>query len=379
MADLSYNGVMKKLLLISAIAPFPQTSGGAMRIYETIKHLSTKYELTVLMFGDQINDQEEKAFLDKSCEAWQVFPLRERFLTPRLPYYFSCWENINLILELHKLLATKTFAQVRVEFTQIAYLAEYLPENVEKVFVAHDISTISFQRRMQQQTNLAKKSFALFNLLQIKAFEKKWLKQYDKVVAVSAHDQKELLRRFRLKNVTVEQNGLEAIRFLEKLPNDHQVSIGYIGAFSHPPNKIAVKHIINKIIPKLEKKQLDYELILAGENDLKNDNQRIKNLGRVKKIEDFYARIQILVAPIMAGSGTRIKILEALSFGIPVVTTEIGAEGIDIDSSYLQIVRDDDEWLEAIGRAKNELREEDKKKLKEQLQGFLWSESFRES
>lgn len=370
---------MKKLLLISAIAPFPQTSGGATRIFETIKHLSTKYELTVLMFGDQINDKEEKAFLDKTCENWQVFPLRQRFFSPHLPYYFSCWENINLILELHKLLATKTFAQVRVEFTQIAYLVEYLPENVEKVFVAHDISTISFQRRMQQQSHLAKKSFALFNLLQIKAFEKKWLKQYDKVVAVSAHDQKELLDRFQLKNVVVEQNGLEAIRFLEKLPNDHQVSIGYIGSFSHPPNKIAVKQIINKIIPKLEKKQLDYEFILAGENDLKTDNQRIKNLGPVKKIEDFYARIQILVAPIMAGSGTRIKILESLSFGIPVVTTAIGAEGIDIDSSYLQIVRDDDEWLEAIGRAKNELREEDKKKLKEQLQGFLWSESFRES
>ena len=242
---------MKKMLLISAIAPFPQTSGGATRIYETIKHLSAKYELTVLLFGDQINDQEEKAFLDKTCETWQVFPLRERFFSTHLPYYFSCWENINLILELHKLLATKTFAQVRVEFTQIAYLVEYLPENVEKVFVAHDISTVSFQRRMQQQSNLAKKSFALFNLAQIRAFEKKWLKQYDKVVAVSAHDQKELLRLFHLKKVTVEQNGLEAIRFLEKLPNDHQVSIGYIGAFSHPPNKIAVKHIINKIIPKL--------------------------------------------------------------------------------------------------------------------------------
>jgi len=91
-------------------------------------------------------------------------------------------------------------------------------------------------------------------------------------------------------------------------------------------------------------------MYIAGKNnqneieELVNESKLIKkdriiNLGFVEKESNFYKKINILVAPIISGSGTRIKILESLSFGIPVITTEIGAEGLNFNKNFLVIVK----------------------------------------
>lgn len=368
----------KKLLLISAIAPFPQTSGGAVRIYQTIKHLREKYEIYFLSFGETPTEQVERDFLDQHCRKWQFFSLSRRKLFSPLPYYFSCWKNQALEEVMSNWLQTEKFTQTRIEFTQIAYLVAFVPSTIKKVFVAHDISTVAFARRMQQQKNLLKKIWAFFNWQEIKVFEKKWLAQFDEIVAVSKNDQQELNKFGLTALIRVEANGLEQINFLTKEKPQKKFVLGYIGSWEHPPNQVAIEYVRQKILPQLEKQGIDYEFVLAGKNQLQHANFKIANLGIIKNPIDFYQRVEILIAPIMAGSGTRIKILESLSFGVPVVTTAIGAEGITIGSPYLQIVTDSN-WLKAIQKAREIDEKVERPKLAKQLQKYLWSESFRES
>jgi glycosyltransferase involved in cell wall biosynthesis len=319
--------------------------------------------------------KKQVAFLNKHCRFWQVFPLRERTFFSSLPYYFSCWVNKQLNDKIKALGQEHEFAKVRVEFTQIAYLLKYLPKNAAKIFVGYDISWLSFARRMGEKTNWRAKIFPLFNVGQIAFYEKYWLPKYDEVVAVSKHDQKLFRQMFRLKNVKVENNGLAKIDLMARkktLP----LKIGYIGATSHPPNRTAIEYIVEKILPQLEKQKIDYRLILAGDNqDLKIENPKVELLGMVGESRSFFEQIDYLVAPIFAGSGTRIKILEGLGFGVPVITTKIGAEGIEIKSPYLRIV-EDDEWVRAIEEAGGNFNVREKNALKKQLQKYLWRESF---
>ncbi len=370
---------MEKLLLISAIAPFPNDSGGANRIYQTIKYLSQKYEIYFLAFGENNLDEIDSNWLKKHCNFWQFFTLKKRSFISEIPYYFSCWQNDQIIEQIKQLTINNEFKKIRIEFSQLLYLEKYLPNNCQKVFVAHDISTISFERRLTKKENWLKRGFAFFNWWQIDLFEKKYLKRYDQVVAVSNNDKRILEKNFHLKKVALERNGIEKIDFL--LKENHRkkiIKIGYLGSFAHPPNQQAVNFLLKHILPKLEEKQINYQFFLAGKGNKIITNEKIFNLGFTKTSRDFFQRIDVLVAPIFAGSGSRIKILEALSFGIPVITTKIGAEGIEIQNPYLEIVKKQ-EWTQLIENFDKNINQQALGRLKKQLQEYLWEKSFEKS
>jgi glycosyltransferase involved in cell wall biosynthesis len=171
--------------------------------------------------------------------------------------------------------------------------------------------------------------------------------------------------------------------------------LGLIGSFSHPPNLEAFRFCCSRILPLLEKNQIKFKFYLAGENNpelIKNvvnqflkDPTQIINLGFVKDVKYFYQAIDLLIAPLFAGSGTRIKILESLSFGRPVLTTKIGAEGIKINNPFLQIIPSREErnanvWLQMIQvLATSKLSKNDQDNLSQELSKLTWSSLMKKS
>lgn len=359
---------MKKLLLISAIPPFPRQSGGATRIYHTILELSKKYSIYFITFNSAKNE-----FYQQYTTQFINLDLKPKSLLSRLPYRFSDWDNPKLKTLIPQIIKDNGIKLVQVEFSQLLYLADYIPKNVTKIFTAHDISAVSFWRRIPESITWLKKLASLLFWLQIWLYEKKYLKRYNQIYTVSAKDQRYLQRIYELSS-TVVPNGIEAIDFI----STHKTKIlrlGFIGSISHPPNLYALNYFLEKISPLLDKNNLDYKFYLAGHNpDIANS--KIVNLGVVDDVKNFYQQIDILVAPIFSGSGTRIKILEALSYGIPVLTTTIGAEGIDIRSSYLQIANTPAHFAKMISNFP-ELKAKDSTELKAQLQHLLWSNIFK--
>jgi len=128
--------------------------------------------------------------------------------------------------------------------------------------------------------------------------------------------------------------------------------------------------------------QLVKKIILSSQ--LKNKT-KIINLGYVKKSKDFYQQIDCLLAPLFVGSGTRIKILESLSFARPVISTQIGAEGIQLRNPLLNLLskqqsKNGQEWLRVIKQlspfAPNP---QDLQLLKEQLAEYTWQKQLTKS
>lgn len=385
------------VLLIVPFTAFPTNSGGRQRILHAIEQMSKKYRLTVWSFvgADSLLEQEsvwlealgvEYRFFELGKESWLATFLQ------RQPYWFTPWWNEELVGALAALKLNQ-FKLIQIEGTQLLYLSTALRMFKQKVFVAYDISTLSFWRRMCGERNYLKKLLQLWRVLEIYLYERLHLPKFEQVIAMSEHDAVYLQRHFAVKQVRVLPNGIAQVSFLPVKSNNNKISLGYIGAFTHPPNQAAVSFLITQILPALESAGVSYELVLAGEQDPKLLQQllqqaqisptRLRILGYVAEAADFYRQIDLLVAPIFAGSGTRVKILESLSYGRPVVTTQIGAEGIEIVSPFLKILAKSEQldpvvWLKEILDFVNSNQEiiTQRNELKKQLEEMTWEKVF---
>ncbi len=384
-----------KLLLITAISPFPTDSGGSVRVWHTLDNLAQKYEIHFFSFKP-INYQlshNEKQFLRRKTHFFYFFDLFDErnfndFFSHGQPFWFTPWYSDELKLFISNYVKFNDISFAQVEFTQLLYLIDVLPKNIQATFVAHDISTISFFRRAQE-TIFSKKKFLFFILcLQIWWYEKKYLPKYRHVIAMSHSDKKTLQQHYGVKNAIVVPNGIEYVesKFI-KLMRHKPIKLGYIGAFAHPPNEMAVRFFITKIAPLLEKSGLNYQFFYVGKNDFclfqtiigeahLKEPERIINLGFVDNAADFYHQIDCLVTPIFSGSGTRLKILEALGYGLPVISTSIGAEGIILQSEQLQCANSAIEFQQKIIICDEQLRQGIKYDNQDLKKQYLWKEIF---
>lgn len=120
----------------------------------------------------------------------------------------------------------------------------------------------------------------------------------------------------------------------ERLPvqGGRQV-VGFIGSFVHPPNRDAALWLMREIWPRLHARRPGAQLVIAGagaRDALGGDAPAagVTVLDFVERIEDFYGRIDVMLAPLRFGAGTRVKIVESAAYGVPVVSTRLGAEGL---------------------------------------------------
>ncbi len=121
--------------------------------------------------------------------------------------------------------------------------------------------------------------------------------------------------------------------------------IGFVGFLDYQPNFDAVRWFADAILPRVRRFERDVEFHVIGEAGpgLQDIGRRrgVRLLGFVPELEPELAQLSVLVAPIRFGGGTRFKILEAFAHEIPVVSTTVGAEGIDARDGDHLLLRDD--------------------------------------
>jgi len=369
---------LRKLVLIEPFCFIPIDSGGKNRIYYTVKELSKRYELLVVCFYDDTDNRELTRTYLESRNIKCIFLKKNNrknilsYLANRIPYWFSEWAGIRIPSNIFS-----GVDKVIVEFTQLMWVRNFVPKNIPVDFIAHDVSTITFWRRLWQSSNFLKFAINYFRFFEVYLFEKRYFKLFDRVVAVSKHDKDKISNIFNVKDCIVVENGIDQIRFIKRQLPGEILKIGYIGSSSHPPNRVAIDYLVNKIGRCLKQRGINFQIILVGHNEtIKDSNLEI--IDHVDDLIEFYKKIGLLVAPIFSGSGTRIKIIESLSYGVSVLTTEVGAEGIGIQSSSLRIVRQGEvlkaeSWVREILACYSQNFDQG---LKNELKKYLWSSLF---
>ena len=185
----------------------------------------------------------------------------------------------------------------------------------------------------------------------LEKYEMDTLSSIDGIFSISAIDSD----RFADLGIKTPIHNISVAVENSKLEHDYSNNKPYhLGSMDWIPNQEAVERLI-ELIPQIRSSIPEMELHIAGlnaENYVKsNKEQGIVVHGFVKKIYSFGSEHGILVTPIQSGSGIRIKILEAMAIGIPVITTSIGAQGIDYHSSQCMMIADTDkEFVEGVIR-----------------------------
>lgn len=119
------------------------------------------------------------------------------------------------------------------------------------------------------------------------------------------------------------------------------------GLYSYPPNREAFDLIETEIAPRIGRRFPDAIFILAGTHAPRMDKENVRSIGFVPDLDKFLACADVAIVPIIHGSGTRLKVLDYLSAGLPIVSTRKGAEGLDLENgTHILLVDNTAESLE---------------------------------
>lgn len=219
---------------------------------------------------------------------------------------------------------------------------------VKKVFKkpvvvdSHD----AFQALRIRYQNSLRKIFEIF-------FEKIAYKYSDLILAVSEKDKEFLIKQGVTQDkIVVIPNGVDIEAFepslkAKKAPVVHDLKrpcqVVFVGNMEYLPNQEAAEIIISHIAPKVLSQIDNVEFLMIGRASLKRrvNSANIVFTGVVDDVAEFLSASDVAVAPLIQGSGTRLKILEYFSCGLPVVSTSVGAEGLDVKNNVNILIEDD--------------------------------------
>ena len=330
-----------KILFISAWYPDPINNGSKIRIYNLLKGLASKHQVHLLAFKDQTQINFPSSLLSDICQTIKVIPLKKYnskslhslaglfSSTPRSlidTYSTEMFEAIkNTILQEHidVVIASETNTAIYWQaFQGKPALFEMLEISIHDALI-HQAST--FILRLRHQLTFVKQKRYLRRLLQ----------HYQLTTVVSANELKIL--RYYLPDPPLIEIIPNCVSFsdyqnISKLHEPYQLI--FSGSFRYFANHDAMVWFLDQIYPLIQARIPEVQLIITGDraNLPLPKAKGVTLTGYVPEIKPYIANASISIVPIRLGGGTRLKILEAMALGTPVVSTSKGAEGLDVET-----------------------------------------------
>jgi polysaccharide biosynthesis protein PslH len=223
----------------------------------------------------------------------------------------------------------------------------------------HNVYSLIARRIADEETNVFKRFVLRQEARLLSCIEKSACKFADRIITVSEQEA-EYFRRLGANDPWVAPNGADCSRF-DRLPldrSDKPLILLFLGTMNWGPNVDAARRLANDIFPKIRELRPDAELLLVGKDPCQEvlefrERAGIKVMANVPDVKPFLSSATLMIVPLESGGGTRLKILEAMASGLPVVSTEIGAEGLEvIHNQHIWISRIEDMAVEVIRLAK---------------------------
>jgi glycosyltransferase involved in cell wall biosynthesis len=188
-------------------------------------------------------------------------------------------------------------------------------------------------------------AWELKEFLRTVAFELRELRKFDSVWICSEIDFKRMSRRIGPDRTLIVENVVDAQKLASINRENIESAILMIGDFNYDPNREGADFFVTGAWPRIRSKVAEAQLWLVGKNANAymlewNGNQGVVVTGLVDDVKHYLARAMISIAPLFVGTGTKLKILEALGAGLPVVTTTVGIEGIEAKNGVDLLIAD---------------------------------------
>ena len=226
-----------------------------------------------------------------------------------------------------------------------------LNAHCKSVLTFHNVAFDQSQRISRIEGNLISSLRTWIFARQLFKWEPAYAEKFDQCLVVSEAERKALLGRNPRLKVEVIPNGTDTKKYQRLEVNQDPPALLFIGSMSYAPCIDGAVYFCNQILPYIRKIFQDIRLWIVGASPT-SDVVRLadKNIfvtGYVEDVLPYYQRSTLSIVPLRAGGGTRLKILEAMALGRPVVSTTIGCEGLDVvDGKHLLIADEPDKFAE---------------------------------
>ncbi len=327
--------------MLTPYFPYPLLSGGQIRTYNLLKNLSLKHEITLFSFIREEKEKKHIKELLRYCKKVEVIQRRRAWSWKNLalagftPYPFLVAIYLSLSLKglIKKELARNNYDLIHAE---TFYVMPNLPEtNLPILLVEQTIESLVYENFVHNFKFWPLKPLLFLDVLKIQFWEKHYWKKAARLATMSVEDKKIVEKTLKGVKVDVVANGVDSDFFnATKVKKPSKPAVLFVGNFKWLPNKDAACFLARKIWPLIKRKLSHAQLWIVG----KNPTKEIKSLSgpdikvdeSLEDIREAFGGASVLLAPIRNGRGTKYKVLEAMATGLPVVTTPLGIEGIDV-------------------------------------------------
>jgi glycosyltransferase involved in cell wall biosynthesis len=356
-----------KVLQVMNKVPYPAKDGGAiacMNLTKGFAHLG--HEVTVLAMNTKkhyiakediprpVKNLARFYFVDVPAKI-NLGSAFLNFVFSRKPYNATRFINNRFAKQLEMLLDEDKFDIIQLEGL---YVCPYIPIIRKKTkaliaYRAHNVEYEIWERTANMSVGL--KKIYINNLSKrIKRFEKSLLNSYDVIVPITMRDGEMLDKMGNVKNKFISQTGIDTSLMVPCEKNLEYPSVFHLGSLEWSPNQEGLLWFLDKCWPYLYQKYPNLKFYIAGRRAPKWLVSKffapgVVYEGEIADAYDYMNSKAVMLVPLFSGSGMRVKIIEGMSLGKSIVSTPIGAEGIDVtNGENILIAKNPEEFIDAI-------------------------------
>ncbi len=338
-----------KIVYIPRYTPIPDNSGARMRNNNLWRALESVGEVRLIVFGDKPPLWARRELYGQGAK---IFPPRQE--TARLKavrQLRSLWRHESMLMAkaLSPRRVERLVAEVRANRPEVIVLGDtYMTPLISKlkplaarlVVDCHNVESRLFARMLRRNWGPTRILQYLYyrNVRQLERL----LAHADEVWSVSEEDASYYRDVLGLKHVKVVPNVIDLARY-DVRGREEEGAIVYTGLFSYWPNGEAALRLI-ALSKRLKQEDISHTLYLVGRGPARRmlkaaqGQEQVVITGEVRDTRPYIAKAAVFAAPLTAGSGTKLKVLEAMALARPVLTTPVGAEGLGITWGHHAVV-----------------------------------------
>ncbi|HEX5415050.1 MAG TPA: glycosyltransferase family 4 protein [Chloroflexota bacterium] len=354
-----------RVLMLAPRAPFPADHGAALRNLYLLRWLGERHEVTLVCFGDSSN-QESHAELLRHAKRVEIVPFPHRSSLDRLRLLggsiqpdlaFRLWSPA-MIARLKALLNEQTFDVVQIEGLEMVALWEAARGRCQARLVldehnAEYVLQASAYRASRTAGNWPGAAYSWVQAGRLRRFERRALRAASRVITVSPEDAASLRTIAPDVSPRVIPNGVDTDYFrpLERVTTMPPTAL-FIGKLDYRPNLDALDWLIGEIWPRVRAMAPRARLLVVGRDPTPRiaragGHQGIDIIGPVADEREWFARSDLLMVPMRMGGGVRLKVVQAMATGTPIVSTTAGMAGVGAVDGVHALIADSVEQFAA--------------------------------
>lgn len=347
-----------KILFITHNLPCPPLHGDRLRNYHILKRVGEKHELYLLVISFDENEIKKIRLVEKFYKRIDVILMPNygalskpidwfRYLLAGIPPDLRLYYSNEFCEKIIEWVSEEDFDIVNFDHSYMAIYKEAIAKELrpKTVLTFHDVLFVNSRRILPIEKKKLRKIRLWLHSKMMQHWEPQAAGEFDQVFTMSAVEKNLLLDIDPKLNIEVIPNGVDT-RENQLIPeDDSSTRILFVGNMGYLPNIDAMQYFVNDIFPLIRQKISDTELWIVGKSpdraviDLQGNGVVVT--GKVDDVRPYYQQCKVCVIPLRAGSGTRLKIIEAMALGRPVISTSVGCEGIEVIDNVHILIADE--------------------------------------